>query len=146
MHMTIAQQLNIQQFPFSIKNEAGQEIYCEYENGYWFKREYNSKNGITRYEDSDGDWRSYEYDAQGNMICVKDANGYWDKREYNADGKETRLETFSGFCSTWEYDANGNDARYKTSDGYWEQWEYDADGVLVYHETSELGVQFDKRK
>lgn len=54
---TIAQQLNIKEFPFEIKDKNGNEIYCEDFNGfwrYWWKREYNSNGNPTYYEDSDG--------------------------------------------------------------------------------------------
>jgi hypothetical protein len=51
---TIAQQLNIKEFPFVIKDSNGQEIYYEYSNGSWFKREYDSNGNLIYYENSDG--------------------------------------------------------------------------------------------
>ena len=50
---TIAQQLNIKDFPFVIKDKQGNEIYYEI-FGYWFKREYDSSGNIKYYENSDG--------------------------------------------------------------------------------------------
>jgi hypothetical protein len=39
---TIAQQLKVTKFPFSIKDDNGNEIYYENSIGYWEKCEYNS--------------------------------------------------------------------------------------------------------
>lgn len=73
--MTIAQQLNIKDFPFEIKDSNGNRIYWEDSNGYWEKS---------------------EYDANGNWIYSKDSNGYWSKREYDANGNWTYFENSNG--------------------------------------------------
>jgi hypothetical protein len=52
--MTIAQQLNITEFPFDIKNEEGKLIYTELSNGYWCKWEYEKDGKLIYTEDSDG--------------------------------------------------------------------------------------------
>ena len=49
---TIAQQLNIKNFPFEIMVD-GKEIYYEDSDGYWHKREYQDGNKVY-FEDSDG--------------------------------------------------------------------------------------------
>ena len=51
--MTIAQQLKIKKFPFTIKDSKGNEIYFEF-NGFWSKREYDTNGKQIYYEDSDG--------------------------------------------------------------------------------------------
>jgi hypothetical protein len=51
---TIAQQLNITEFPFIIKDKNGREIYYEDSDGYWAKREYDSNGNLIYYENSDG--------------------------------------------------------------------------------------------
>jgi len=51
---TIAQQLNIKEFPFRIKDKSGNQIYCENSTGYWYKREYDSNGNIIYHENSDG--------------------------------------------------------------------------------------------
>jgi hypothetical protein len=51
--MTIAQQLKIKEFPFTIKDSKGNEIYFEF-NGFWSKREYDTNGKQIYYEDSDG--------------------------------------------------------------------------------------------
>jgi len=43
MKKTIAQQLNVKDFPFTIENKNGNKIYYEDSNGYWYKREYDSR-------------------------------------------------------------------------------------------------------
>ena len=52
--MTIAQQLNITEFPFDIKNEEGKLIYTELSNGYWCKWEFDQDGNLIYTEDSDG--------------------------------------------------------------------------------------------
>ncbi len=37
MNKRIAQQLNIKDFPFRIKDKNGNQIYVEYSNGSWCK-------------------------------------------------------------------------------------------------------------
>jgi len=50
---TIAQQLNVTDFPFEIKDKNGKQIYWEDSNGYWEKYEYDSNGKEIYYEDSD---------------------------------------------------------------------------------------------
>ena len=78
---TIAQFLKVKDFPFVIKDKNGKEIYREYSDGYWFKREYNDKGKEIYYENSTRLWRKYEYDDQGNQIYFENSDGFiMDKR------------------------------------------------------------------
>ena len=52
---TIAQQLNVTEFPFKIKDKNGKEIYYENSNEYWCKREYDSNGNVIYSENSFGD-------------------------------------------------------------------------------------------
>ena len=52
---TIAQQLNVTEFPFEINDSNDNLIYCEYSSGYWAKFEYDSNDNEIYREDSDGD-------------------------------------------------------------------------------------------
>jgi hypothetical protein len=72
---TIAKQLKIKDFPFIIKDKAGNEIYWEDFNGYWSKREYDANGNEIRCEDSIDFWSKSEYDAHGNEIYYEDSNG-----------------------------------------------------------------------
>jgi hypothetical protein len=72
---TIAQQLQIKEFPFSIKDSKGQEIYRENSYGFWYKREYDSNCNHIHYEDSTGYWSKREYDSNGNLIYLENSNG-----------------------------------------------------------------------
>lgn len=121
--MTIAQQLNIKEFPFEIRDSHGNCIYWENSNGYWTKTKYNNNGKIIHYETS---------------------TGYWEKREYDAQCNTTRYETSSGYWEKSEYDAEGNCIYSENSDGYWAKWEYDARGNLIYYENSD-GVITDHR-
>ena len=58
---TIAQQLNVTNFPFEIKNSNDNIIYYENSHGYWYKREYDSKGNHIYYEDSNGTIRDNRF-------------------------------------------------------------------------------------
>ncbi len=54
MNKTIAQQLNIKDFPFEIKDKNGNQIYIEDSSGYWYKSEYDQNGNRIYYENSKG--------------------------------------------------------------------------------------------
>jgi len=54
--MTIAQQLEIKEFPFEIKDSKNNVIYHETAHGYCIKKKYDSKSNVVYYEDSYGRW------------------------------------------------------------------------------------------
>jgi hypothetical protein len=70
---TIAQQLNVKEFPFQIKDSKGNVIY---------------------YEDSEGYWSKGEYDSNGNVIYFENSNGYIDDRrpKPNCEGKTVEID------------------------------------------------------
>jgi glucan-binding YG repeat protein len=90
---TIAQQLNIKDFPFIIKDKNGNKIYYEDSNGSWLKREYD-KNGNKIYsENSDGFWCKLEYDKNGKEIYFEDSNGIIeDNRPKTCNGKVVEID------------------------------------------------------
>jgi hypothetical protein len=51
---TIAQQLNVKDFPFEIKDKNNNLIYYENSNDFWWKCEYDKNNNEIYYEDSNG--------------------------------------------------------------------------------------------
>jgi len=72
---TIAQQLNIKDFPYIIKNKNGNQIYYENSDGYWWKQEFDQNGNQIYFKDSDGYWWKQEYDQNGNQIYYEDSNG-----------------------------------------------------------------------
>lgn len=54
MSKTIAEQLNVIDFPFEIKDKQGRVIYFEKSDKYWVKTEYDSSNNIKYWQDSNG--------------------------------------------------------------------------------------------
>ena len=72
---TIAQQLNVKDFPFSIKDANGNVIYYENSNGFWYKSEYDADSRETYSRNSNGYWFRAEYDANGNRIYLEDSTG-----------------------------------------------------------------------
>ena len=93
---TIAKQLNIKTFPFTIKDSNGNLIYYENSTGFWAKREYDADGKEIYCEWSDGTWEKREYDAAGNLIHFVISTGFWAKREYDADGKMIYFEDSNG--------------------------------------------------
>ena len=51
---TIAQQLNVKDFPFEIRDKNGNQIYWEDYDGFWCKTEYDSNGNEKYWEDSNG--------------------------------------------------------------------------------------------
>ena len=93
---TIAQQLNIKEFPFIIKDTNGNEIYFENSNGYWWKHEFDANGNRLSYENSNGYWCKYEYDSNGKEIYFENSDGDWYKRELGSNGNEIYFENSNG--------------------------------------------------
>jgi|SRR5690554_2395468 len=93
---TIAQQLNVKEFPFIIKDSNGNEIYCEYSTGYWRKAEYDSKGNCIYFVNSKKEWFKREFDEQGSIIYYEDSGGYWVKREFDSNGNMIYYENSEG--------------------------------------------------
>jgi hypothetical protein len=91
---TIAQQLNIKEFPFIIKDKNGNQIYFENSIKYWYKQEFDSNKNRIYFEDSHGDWGKYEYDTNGKQIYFQDSNGeVRDNRpKQSCEGKIVEIE------------------------------------------------------
>ena len=72
---TIAEELKVTRFPFTINDENGNEIYFETAEGGWVKQKYDSKGNRTYFERFDGYWAKTEYDSQGNKIYYENSEG-----------------------------------------------------------------------
>jgi hypothetical protein len=96
---TIAQQLKIKEFPFTIKDSKGNRIYWENSDGNWIKSEYDSNGNENEiyFEDSTGYWSKSEYDSKGNLIYFENSNGKLiDKRPNSEVQKAIELLTKEG--------------------------------------------------
>ena len=93
---TIAQQLNVTDFPFEIKDKQGNLLYFECPDGFWWKKEYDSEGNKIYFEDSDGDWHKYEYDSEGREIYFQNSDGFWYKSEYDSAGNQIYHENSRG--------------------------------------------------
>ena len=93
---TIAQQLNVTEFTFEIRDKNGNVIYRETLNGGWTKREYDESSNRIYFEDSNGYWSKSEYDKNNNLIYFEDSNGYWDKREFDESSNRIYFEDSDG--------------------------------------------------
>ena len=94
--MTIAQQLKIKEFPFSIKDSNGNEIYYEDSYGRWEKQEFDANGKLIYFEYSNGYWCKREYNDKGNLIYSENSNRYWIKREYDDNGYTIYYEDSKG--------------------------------------------------
>jgi hypothetical protein len=93
---TIAQQLNVKDFPFVIKDKNNNEIYWEDSYGYWCKREYDKNNNQIYYENSYGYWDKQEFDKNNNEIYCEDSDGYWFKQEFDKNNNKIYSEDSDG--------------------------------------------------
>ena len=92
---TIAQQLNVKEFPFEIKDKNGNVIYSENFNGTWSRCEYipNSLGEETYSEDSNGFWYKRKFDSNGEEIYYENSNGYVeDNRPKGCEGKVVEID------------------------------------------------------
>jgi len=96
MKTTIAQQLNVTDFPFIINDKDGNAIYHETSSGFWCKGERDAHGNEIYHENSDGYWIKREYDAHSNLIRYETSDGYWRKSEYDAQGNEIYYENSNG--------------------------------------------------
>jgi hypothetical protein len=94
---TIAQQLNVKDFPFVIKDKNDNQIYRETSNGYWYKQEFDKNNNKIYWEDSNGYWWKREYDKNNNPIYYENSNGFWWKREFDENNNEIYYEDSDGY-------------------------------------------------
>ena len=106
---------------YDLYDENGNNIYKEWNNGYWEKYQYN-ENGLKTYtEDSKGGWykTDYVYDMNQNMIesITMDKYGLFEKTTYDENGNVIYYEDGDGYWEKYEFDENGNNIYYEDSDG-----------------------------
>ena len=94
--MTIAQQIK---WDFKtngdlvIRDKNGNQIYREYSNGYWTKRERDSQGNRIYFESSTGFWAKYEYDSKGKEIYYENSEGkIIDKRPKPCENKIVEID------------------------------------------------------
>jgi len=93
---TIAQQLNVTEFPFEIRDKKGNKIYYEDSDGFWQKREYDKNGNEIYYEDSYGSWWKNKFDENNNEIYFENSKGFWTKREFDENGNRIYFENSIG--------------------------------------------------
>ena len=92
-NQTVARFLKVKTFPFIINDDKGNEIYCEYSDGRWYKGEFDDKGNEIYCEYSTGFWTKREYNNQGNQIYFEDSDGFIiDKRPKPITELEKQVE------------------------------------------------------
>ena len=82
----------------SIYDDGGNKLYYEeYSNGDWKKWEYDDNGNLIYFKRSNGYWEKRENDDKGNIIYYEDSSGYWVKREYNDKGNVIYFEESDGY-------------------------------------------------
>jgi len=56
-------------------------------------------------------------DANGKATYFEDSDGYWERFEYNAEGRPTYSENIDEFWQKWGRSTNGRLTSFKNSDG-----------------------------
>jgi len=91
--------------------------YTGYSEYSVFKDSLSYVNALTSLENNDGFWYKKKYDSNGNVIYFEDSDGFWSKKEYDSNGNELYYEDSDGYWSKYEYDSNGNIIYYENSNG-----------------------------
>ena len=90
---TIAQQLNVKEFPFEIRDSQRRTIYYENSYGRWYKSRYGSQGREIYFENSGGYWWKREYDSNGKEIYFEDSNWViFDNRPKPCEGKTVEID------------------------------------------------------
>lgn len=93
---------------------------------------YTVKGLVKQVIDPEGGVTAYTYDADGNVISIKDAEtGYVTAYTYNSVGWVTSMTTPSGYTTAYEYDKNGKLVRITNAGGGVTRYVYDSEGRLI---------------
>ena len=88
---TIAQQLNVTDFPFIVKDKNSKQLYYETSDGYWEKWEYDSEGNVIYYQDSTEYWRKFEYNSAGNEIYYENSDGVIEDKRPSENAESTMI-------------------------------------------------------
>ncbi len=93
---TIAQQLNVKEFPFRLYDAKGNEVYCENSDKNWHQEEYDVNGNKIYFANSTGYWAKWEYNKNNKVIHCEDSRGVWYKREFDRFGTKIYYENSRG--------------------------------------------------
>lgn len=112
MKKTIAQQLNVEHFPFIIKDANGNEIYTEDADGFWIKTEWDPNGNGYTITNPYGYWEKSEFDSNGDRIYWENSKGIIeDNRNVPEEKSNNRViygENLNGDRYKMEIDSEGN--------------------------------------
>jgi RHS repeat-associated protein len=134
-------------------NDAGHLIEVINSSGRPLTFEYDGAGRVTRWEDRNGQWYRYLYDAHGRCVANEGAGGFLDGAfHYDPAGSTTRFTDSLGHVTTYEFDESHNviaetDPLGRTTRREWDRYDrllsrtdplggtaryrYDEDGNLV---------------
>jgi len=85
-------------FPIVIKDKKGNEIYRQFEDGYWEQYTFDDNNNELTWESSNGYWYEITYDKNGNKLTYKDSYG-----NCQIKGEWVTKEEYEAFVNAPEY-------------------------------------------
>jgi hypothetical protein len=71
MKKTIARQLGIKHFPFEVRDEKGNVIYLEYDDGFWARWEYDDKGNEIYFENCKGQIKDNRPKPQAEPMTIE---------------------------------------------------------------------------
>ncbi len=96
---TIAEQMNITDFPFRMYDVKGNHVYYEDSLGYWGKWEYDDNQNLIYSEYSNGYWVKQEFDKEDNKIYCETSTGFWYKQDFDESCRLIYFENSSGYIN-----------------------------------------------
>jgi len=84
--MTIAQRLNIKDFPFVVRDSGGRIIYYENSHHFWEINEYEQSGKQIYYENSEGLIEDYRPKPEANIL------GHWHKGGDESPQEEPKVK------------------------------------------------------
>ena len=132
----------VTKYGYQIHNKNFHVLYIEYTDGFWKKFEYDGNGNRIYLEISNGNWEKYEYDENGNITYYERSDGYWEKLEYDENGNKIYVENSDGYWYKKEYNDNGNEIYIEEFTGWWIKKEYDDNGNLTYSENSDGDIEY----
>jgi hypothetical protein len=89
---SLAKQLKVTDFPFTIKDKKNKQLYYENIENRWTLYQYDQHGNQTYYTTHDGFWAKSAFDHNNKLIYYINSFNFWEKYEYDEHGNQTYFE------------------------------------------------------